>query len=68
MPDPASGRLRRLAEDLEESGLRLEGTEAFRAMLLEEVDHALRPAVHERRAASSGTILEPASEVRERTN
>ncbi|TML57374.1 MAG: hypothetical protein E6G17_13270 [Actinobacteria bacterium] len=62
MPDPASGRLRRLAEDLEESGLRLEGTEAFRAMLLEEVDHALRPAVHERRAASSGTILEPASD------
>jgi hypothetical protein len=57
-----SGRLRRLAEDLEESGLRLEGTEAFREMLVEEVDHALRPAIHERRVASSGTILEPVSD------
>lgn len=28
-------------------------------MLLVEIDHALRPAVHERRVASSGTILEP---------
>jgi hypothetical protein len=60
--DPVSGRLRRLAEDLEESGLRLEGTEAFREMLLEEVDRALRPPVHERRVVSSGTILEPASD------
>jgi hypothetical protein len=31
-------------------------------MLLEEIDHALRPTVHERRVASSGTILEPASD------
>jgi hypothetical protein len=62
MPDPISGRLRRLTEDLEESGLRLEGSDAFREMLVEEVDHALRPAVHERRVASSGSILEPASD------
>jgi hypothetical protein len=62
MPDPVSGRLRRLAEDLEESGLGREGTEAFREMLLEEVDHALQPAVHERRVASTGTILEPRSD------
>jgi hypothetical protein len=62
MPEAAAGRLRRLAEDLEESGLRIEGTEAFRGMLLEEVDRALRPPVHERRVASSGTILEPASD------
>ena len=39
-----------------------EGTEAFRAVLLEEVDHALRPPVHERRVVSSGTILEPRSD------
>jgi hypothetical protein len=57
-----SGRLRRLAEDLDESGLRAEGTEALHEMLLVEVDHALRPAVHERRVASSGTILEPGSD------
>jgi DNA integrity scanning protein DisA with diadenylate cyclase activity len=31
-------------------------------MLIEEIDHALRPAVHERRVASSGTILEPRSD------
>jgi DNA integrity scanning protein DisA with diadenylate cyclase activity len=31
-------------------------------MLVEEIDHALRPAVHERRVASGGTILEPAAD------
>jgi hypothetical protein len=62
MSEAGSGRLRRLVEDLEESGLRLEGTQAFREMLVEEVDRALRPVVHERRVASSGTILEPASD------
>jgi len=62
MPEPVSGRLRRLADDLEESGLVQEGTDAFREMLLEEVDHALRPTVHERRVASTGTILQPASD------
>ena len=62
MRESSSGRLRRLAEELDESGLRVDGTEAFWAMLLEEIDHALRPPVHERRAASGGTILEPASD------
>jgi hypothetical protein len=62
MPAPGAGRLRRLAEELEESGLPAEGTEAFRAMLVEEIDHALRPPVHERRVPSGGTILEPASD------
>jgi DisA bacterial checkpoint controller nucleotide-binding len=59
---PGPGRLRRLAEELEESGLRLDGTEAFHRVLLEEVDHALRPPVHERRVASTGTILQPRSD------
>lgn len=52
-------RLQRLAEELEESGLPLDASGPFRTMLLEEVDHALRPDVHERRIPSSGTILEP---------
>ena len=56
------GRLRRLAEELEESGLGMGGTEAFREMLIDEIDQALRPPVHERRVASSGTILEPMSD------
>ncbi len=62
MPDPEARRRRRLAEELEEAGLVVEGTEAFRSLLLEEIDHALRPAVHERRVVSSGTILDPRSD------
>ncbi|MDQ1397559.1 MAG: hypothetical protein QOG64_2818 [Acidimicrobiaceae bacterium] len=37
----------------------VEGSDAFRTLLLDEIDHALRPEVHERRVVSSGTILEP---------
>ncbi|HUY21539.1 MAG TPA: diadenylate cyclase [Acidimicrobiales bacterium] len=59
---PGAGRLRRLAEELEESGLRLEGTRTAREILLEEIDLALRPPVHERRVASGGTILEPTTD------
>ena len=62
MPEFATGRLRRLAEELEDSGMRVEGTDAFHEMLVEEIDLALRPPVHERRVASSGTILEPMSD------
>ena len=62
MAVPATGRLRRLAEELEESGLSLDKTSAVRDMLIEEIDQALRPPVHERRTASSGTILEPESD------
>jgi Probable sensor domain DACNK/DisA bacterial checkpoint controller nucleotide-binding len=58
MQQPAAGRLRRLAEELEEIGLP-PTTEPFREMLLDEIGHALQPVVHERRVASSGTILEP---------
>jgi hypothetical protein len=59
MPELGARRLRRLGEELEDSGLRPKGTEAFRVMLLGEIDHALRPAVHERKIASSGTIIDP---------
>jgi hypothetical protein len=62
MPDADDGRRRRLAEELEESGLHLDGTDAYRDLVLEEVDHALRPAVHERKAPSSGTIIHPAAD------
>jgi hypothetical protein len=56
------GRLRRLAEELEEVGLVLDADERHRHLLLTEVDHALRPVVHERRIPSTGSILEPASD------
>ena len=61
-----TGRLARLAEELEELGLpksgRKGGSESFRAMLLEEVDHAMRPDVHERQVASTGSVLDPRAE------
>jgi hypothetical protein len=58
----ATRRLRRLAEELAESGLQLYGSEDLRQMLLEEIDQALRPRVHERRVPSTGTILDPRSD------
>jgi hypothetical protein len=60
-PDPGP-RLRRLGEELVESGLRQVGTDASWAMLVEEIDHALRPPVHERRIFSGGTVLDPTSD------
>lgn len=50
----------RLAEELEEVGLDLGSV--HREVLLEEVEHALRPPVHERRVASSGTIIHPSND------
>ena len=62
MSDPGVARRRRLAEELAESGLVIDGTDAFPALLLEEIDHVVRPDVHERRVVSSGTIVEPRSD------
>ncbi len=62
MPEPGSGRWRRLAEELEEAGMRLGEDPPRHDVLLDEIDHALRPVVHERRTASSGTIVEPMSD------
>jgi hypothetical protein len=62
MAESGSGRLRRLVEELEESGLAVDQSEASGQILLEEIDQALRPAVHERRIASSGTIVEPTAD------
>jgi len=55
-------RLRRLAEELAESGLRPGTTGAALQVLVEEIDHALRPPVHERRVSSGGTVLDPVSD------
>jgi hypothetical protein len=62
MPEAPPPRLRRLAEELDESGLRTDGDEAFRQLLVREIDQALRPAVHEKRVPSGGTIIEPKSD------
>lgn len=57
---PLEGRRRRLAEELEEVGLSLSGDD--RDLLVDEIDHAVRPPVHERRVVSSGTIIGPADD------
>ncbi len=53
------GRLRRLGEELDELDPAILASVADRLALLEELDYALRPAVHERRVPSYGVIVEP---------
>lgn len=55
-----AGQLRRLEEELGESGVTLDELDpAVRALLVEEIHEAMRPPSHERRVLSAGTILEP---------
>jgi hypothetical protein len=62
VPELDARRRRRLAEELDETGLQMPAIGAARELLLEEIDLALRPLVHERRVSSSGTILEPTAD------
>ena len=55
----AGGRLRRLGEELDELDPAILTSVTDRVSLLEELDYALRPAVHERRVPSYGVIVEP---------
>jgi hypothetical protein len=56
-------RLRRLAEELDEDvGLAPDASDPVGALVLEEIDRARRPHVHERRVASSGVVVAPASD------
>jgi hypothetical protein len=52
-------RFRRLVEELAEEGFVLEGPTAWRSLVLPELDHALRPPVHEGRVPSYGAIVAP---------
>jgi hypothetical protein len=61
-PPATPARLRRLAEELEEVGFLIDGDERWRRLVLDEIDLALRPPVHERRVPSLGSILEPRSD------
>jgi hypothetical protein len=56
-------QLRRLAEELEEAGLDLDGSREWHEIALAEIDYALRPAVFERRVPSYGSIVAPTSDV-----
>jgi hypothetical protein len=57
-----SARLRRLAEELVECGLPPATDRAHFEVLVEEVDRALRPPIHERRLPSTGAMVDPSSE------
>jgi hypothetical protein len=62
MPDlPA--RLRRLAEELEEeTGRGPDPADPLGRLMLEEIDRARRPHVHERRVVSSGVVVAPTTD------
>jgi DNA integrity scanning protein DisA with diadenylate cyclase activity len=57
--DSLSARQLRLIDELAETGLPLDATDADDVLLLIEVDYALRPPIHERRVPSVGSIIEP---------
>lgn len=52
-------RLRRLAEEIGETGVPVDMASEWGAIVITEVDYALRPHVHERRVPSVGAIIEP---------
>jgi DisA bacterial checkpoint controller nucleotide-binding len=56
-----SGVLRRLAEELEEDGVRLPVEEPLLVRILDELDYARRPPVHETRRPQYGAIVLPPS-------
>jgi DisA bacterial checkpoint controller nucleotide-binding len=52
-------RLRRLSEELAETGFDIEESADCSDLVLVELDYALRPHIHERRVPSVGAIIEP---------
>lgn len=52
-------QVRRLAEELAEAGLDLDGSQGWHELALAELDYAVRPYVHERRIPPVGSIVEP---------
>jgi DNA integrity scanning protein DisA with diadenylate cyclase activity len=62
MAPASSPRLLRLADELVESGLPRSGDRTTFDLVVEEADQALRPAIHERRVPSSGSIVNPGSD------
>lgn len=57
-----TGRLRRLVEELAEEEFPLVDPSSWSNVLLDELDYAMRPRVHERRVPSYGAIVEPAND------
>lgn len=59
MTPPVTGRVRRLAEELDEVGVALPTEATLRMLMLHEVDYARHPVVHERRIPSYGCLVQP---------
>ncbi|HXH57342.1 diadenylate cyclase [Iamia sp.] len=59
---PAPARRRRLVEEMAEVGLGLDGSGPDHDLVLDELDYALRPRVHERRVPSFGAIVAPTTD------
>lgn len=57
-----SRRLERLAEELSECGLVIDGSRPWHELALPEIDYALRPPVFERRVPTYGAVLAPGSD------
>lgn len=55
-------RMRRIVDELAESGFHLDGSDEWVNVVLDELDYALRPAVHERRVPTYGAIVAPTVE------
>ncbi len=61
--EPTEPRLRRLGEEMAEEGVGFVLEDERAATVLEELDYALRPPVHERRIPSYGAIIGPTAPV-----
>ena len=59
----SEARLRRLRDELAEVGFELDPQAEVDAIVLAELDYALRPRIHERRVPSVGAIVEPSTPV-----
>jgi hypothetical protein len=59
---PTPSQLRRLTEELGETGLVLDGSEPWHEIALLEISYALRPRVHERYVPSFGVIVAPTTD------
>jgi hypothetical protein len=61
-PSVSPARLRRIVDELAECGFTLDGSDSWVAAVLDELDYALRPTVHERRIPTFGAIIGPAAD------
>lgn len=59
---PGPARRRRLVEEMAEVGLVLDGSAVDHDLIIDELDYALRPRVHERRVPSYGAIVAPTTD------